>query len=279
MDTGLGGMLEAQPLHPRDVTKLFEYAKSKQHETTSNISRSIQNLRWERWERSALPHHHTEKQVHAGAFATVQQWQVWDWWMASSNSILAKLLELAWMDMDRIDILGNHVTVSNTVKHVSKPLRCNEIQGFCDTAERRLAETEAVSCGGFLDILSESAMQPWKVDLMMFLAWATSKWGYHRHARYRIDWDEIWYGCPVSARWTSWLVRMWTWCWDRWRPHVRKSHENWNARGGNAAPNSGFVALRGFVLPLSSLKLTYFDWFLLLLRVSSVNLPGSSWRI
>lgn len=38
--------------------------------------------------------------------------------------------------------------MSNMVKHVSKPLRCNEIQGFCDTAERRLAETEAVSCGG-----------------------------------------------------------------------------------------------------------------------------------
>ena len=114
--------------------------------------------------------------------------------------------------------------------------------------------------GGFLDILSESAIQPWKVDLMMFLAWATIKWGYHRYARYRIDWDEIWYGCPVSARWTSWLVRMWTWCWDRWRPHVRKSHENWNARGGNAAPNSGFVALRGFVLPLSSLKLTLIDF-------------------
>ena len=80
--------------------------------------------------------------------------------MASSNSILAKLLELAWMDMDRIDILGNHVTVSNMVKHVSKPLRCNEIQGFCDTAERRLAETEAVSSGGKPRVLSESAIQP-----------------------------------------------------------------------------------------------------------------------
>lgn len=158
MDTGLGGMLEAldtREMSPHSLSMRSEN-NMKQHQALAEAYRILDEKgeKGQHCPRTAL-----KKQVHAGAFATVQQWQVWDWWMASSNRILAKLVELVWMDMDRIDILGNHVTVSNMVNHVSKPLRCNEIQGFCDTAERRLAETEAVSSGGFLDILFESAIQ------------------------------------------------------------------------------------------------------------------------
>ena len=136
-------------MHPRDFFPNSSSVRSennmKQHQTSDEEHRILD----EKGEKGQHCPHHTEKQVHAGAFATVQQWQVWDWWMAFSNSILAQLVELPWMDTDRIDMLGNHVTASNMLKHISKPLRCNEIQGFCDTAERRLAETEAVSCGGF----------------------------------------------------------------------------------------------------------------------------------
>ena len=195
----------------------------------------------------------------AVAFATVQQWQVWGWWMICNTGILAQPLELQRMGLDSIGydhMLGTLgcsgiFATAVSVKWWRTFLRCNEIEGFCDTAERRLAAVEAVGCGSFWTFF-------WNAGFLMMFWWL---WGSQpvafflcRHlpslSGHRVNLSQIWkwlrirsnrqkwnmklyvISCiifniylyniyyrdsvrrlvPVSP-WISWKFCIWTWCW------------------------------------------------------------------